>query len=336
MLVYENYNLRNHNSFGFSASAKFFCEISNVEEFYELSEQLKEGTFLVLGEGSNILFSKAFDGCVVRFTKKGITIVNEDKDSVMVEVFAGENWDNFVAFAVEHKYYGIENLSLIPGSVGAAPVQNIGAYGQELQDTFFAVNGVALDSGETKTFFKSSCYFGYRSSIFKEELKNKFLITSVVFRLKKNHSLTTRYGSIEEELKAQGISNPDLSDLRNTIIKIRQEKLPNPRVLGNCGSFFKNPEVDPQVYEKLKTEYPSLKSFPATYNKVKIPAGWLIEECGWKGKKMGNVGVHAQQALVLVNYGGGTANELLELAKNIKADVLNRFDILLEEEVNIV
>jgi len=243
MFIYEDYNLQNKNSFGLNVSAKYFCAVSSKDELVNLVEQLKDEKILLLGGGSNILFTKNFDGCVIQFNRMGITTLDEDKDSVLLEVFAGELWDDFVSYCVENNYYGIENMSLIPGTVGAAPIQNIGAYGQELKDTFFAANGIYLESLSERTFFKSGCNFDYRSSIFKHELKNKFLITSVVFRLKKSHQLNTHYGSIEQELKSKKKNNPTLADIRNIVIKIRQEKLPDPKVLGNCGSFFKNPEI---------------------------------------------------------------------------------------------
>jgi len=336
MVLRENYNLQNKNTFGLNVSAKFFCEISSKDELIELSEKLGDEKKLFLGGGSNLLFTKDFDGCVIQFNKKGIEKINEDKDSVLLEVFAGEIWDDFVAFCVANNFYGVENLSLIPGTVGAAPIQNIGAYGQELKDSFFAVNGINLPDFSEQTFFKSSCYFGYRTSIFKHQLKNNFLITSVVFRLKKSHELNIKYGSIEQELTKSGKINPTLADVRNVVIKIRKKKLPDPLALGNCGSFFKNPEIEKFHFEKLKEEFPSIKSFPGLENKVKVPAGWLIEQCGWKGKRVGNIGVHEHQALVLVNYGGAAGNELVALAHQIKEDVFNRFEILLEEEVNII
>ena len=336
MILQENYNLRNKNTFGLRVFAKYFCEIFSIAELKEALDRVKDEQILLLGGGSNILFTKNFNGCVLHFNKRGINKISEDKDFILLEVFAGELWDDFVAYCVANNFYGVENLSLIPGTVGAAPIQNIGAYGQEFKDTFFALNGILLEDGSEKTFFKSSCMFDYRSSIFKQELKNKFLITSVVFRLKKNHELNIRYGSIEQELKSVGKTSPTLIDIRNIVIKIRQEKLPDPKVLGNSGSFFKNPEVEESQFEKLKEEFPTIKGFPASYDKIKIPAGWLIEQCGWKGKRVGNVGVHEHQALVLVNYGGAVGKELLDLSQAIKNDVYQRFQIQLEEEVNIV
>ena len=336
MIIQENYNLQNKNSFGLNVSSKYFCTISSKDELANLIDQVKSEKVLLLGGGSNILFTKNYDGCVIQFNRKGITTLDEDKDTVLLEVFAGELWDDFVAYCVENNYYGIENMSLIPGTVGAAPIQNIGAYGQELKDTFFAANGIYLENFAERTFFKSGCNFDYRSSIFKHELKNKFLITSVVFRLKKSYQLNTHYGSIEQELKNTGKKNPALADIRNIVIKIRQEKLPDPKVLGNCGSFFKNPEIEKELFEKLNQHHPSLKGFPVSENTVKIPAGWLIEQSGWKGKRIGNVGVHERQALVLVNYGDSSGEEILQLANSIKEDVFKKFEIQLEEEVNII
>lgn len=336
MFIYEDYNLQNKNSFGLNVSAKYFCNVSSKDELVNLAVQIKDEKVLLLGGGSNILFTKNFDGCVIQFNRKGITTLDEDKNSVLLEVFAGELWDDFVAHCVENNYYGVENMSLIPGTVGAAPIQNIGAYGQELKDTFFAVNGFYLENFFERTFFKSGCNFDYRSSIFKHELKNKFLITSVVFRLKKSHQLNTHYSSIEQELKNTGKKNPTLADIRNIVIKIRQEKLPDPKVLGNCGSFFKNPEIEKVHFDKLNQLHPSLKGFPVSESTIKIPAGWLIEQCGWKGKTTGNVGVHKDQALVLVNYGDASGDEILQLANAIKEDVFKKFEIQLEEEVNII
>jgi len=336
MILQENYNLQSKNTFGLRVFAKYFCEVSSKEDLSEAFDRLKDEKIVILGGGSNILFTKDFDGCVLQFSQKGINTVVEDKDSVLLEVFAGELWDDFVTYCVKNNFYGVENLSLIPGTVGAAPIQNIGAYGQELKDSFFALNGIFIEDGTEKTFFKSSCLFDYRSSIFKHELKNKFIITSVVFRLKKSHNLLTNYGSIEQELKNIGKTSPTLTDIRNIIIKIRQEKLPDPKILGNSGSFFKNPEIEENQYEELKEKFPSVKGFPASYDKIKIPAGWLIEQCGWKGKRIGNVGVHENQALVLVNYGGAEGKDILQLAREIKTDVFSRFEIHLEEEVNII
>lgn len=336
MFIYEDYNLQNKNSFGLNVSAKYFCTVSSKDELINLIQQVKNEKILLLGGGSNILFTKNYDGCVIQYNRQGITTLDEDKDTVLLEVFAGEVWDDFVSYCVENNYYGIENMSLIPGTVGAAPIQNIGAYGQELKDTFFAANGFYLENFAERTFFKSGCNFDYRKSIFKQELKNKFLITSVVFRLKKSYQLNTHYGSIEQELKSRKNNNPTLADIRNIVIKIRREKLPDPKVLGNCGSFFKNPEIEKELFEKLNERFPSLKGFPVSESTIKIPAGWLIEQCGWKGKKVGNVGVHENQALVLVNYGDASGEEILQLANSIKKDVFKTFEIQLEEEVNII
>lgn len=336
MFIHKNYNLQNKNSFGLNVSAKYFCEVESLVELREIVVKMEGEKVLFLGSGSNILFAKDFAGCVLQYKRKGMNTLDEDKDSILLEVFAGEPWDDFVAFCVWNNYYGIENMSLIPGTVGAAPIQNIGAYGQELKDVFFAANGIYLKNFEEKTFFKSGCNFDYRSSIFKHELKNKFLITSVLFRLKKTHQLNTHYGSIEQELKNIGKKNPTLTDIRNIVIKIRQEKLPDPKVLGNCGSFFKNPEIEKVHFEKLHNLHPSLKGFPVSESTVKIPAGWLIEQTGWKGKRIGNVGVHENQALVIVNYGDASGDEILHLAGLIKEDVYKRFEIQLEEEVNII
>ncbi len=336
MVIHENYNLKNKNSFGLNVSAKYFCEVVSKTELKEFLEQFKNENILLLGGGSNILFTKNFDGCVLQYNQKGISKLDEDKDSILLEVFAGELWDDFVAFCVENNFYGIENLSLIPGTVGAAPIQNIGAYGQELKDSFFAANGMYLENFAERTFFKSGCNFDYRTSIFKQELKNKFLITSVVFRLKKSYQLNTHYGSIEQELKSRKKNNPTLADIRDIVIIIRQEKLPDPKVIGNCGSFFKNPEIEKVHFDKLNQLHPSLKGFPVSESTIKIPAGWLIEQSGWKGKRTDNVGVHELQALVLVNYGGADGNEILQLAQKIKDDVYQKFEIQLEEEVNII
>jgi len=337
MIVEENFNLQKKNTFGLRVFTKYFCEVSSTNELKEFVEQHADEKFLLLGGGSNLLFTNNFDGCVLQFCKKGINKVDEDKDFVLLEVFAGEVWDDFVFYCVQNKYHGVENLSLIPGTVGASPIQNIGAYGQELKDTLFAVNGIYLNGANEKTFFKSGCNFGYRSSIFKvEAMKNKFLITSVVFRLKKTPELNIRYGSIEQELIKTGKRIYTLADVRRAVITIREEKLPDPKLLGNCGSFFKNPEVDKKLYGKMKERFPSLKGYAVTSSTVKIPAGWLIEQCGWKGKRIGNVGVHERQALVIVNFGGASGKEILQLASQIKNDVLERFEIQLEAEVNIV
>lgn len=333
----ENYSLKRHNTFGIDARAKFFFEFTELDDllvFLNSNESLKEEKLIVIGEGSNILFLNDFDGLVIHPNIPGIQIVKEDRQNIWLEVGAGEVWDELVLYAVDFGFGGIENLSLIPGSVGAAPVQNIGAYGQEVGSVVDKVKGFDLNRKVTLEFSAEQCEFGYRSSIFKNTLKSSFIITSVVFKLEKFPEFILNYGQVEEKAKEKGEVN--LSTIRKAVIDIRQSKLPDVKELGNAGSFFKNPEVDSDFAEKLKIQFANIPVYPAKNGKTKLAAGWLIEKSGWKGIRDGEVGVHEKQALVLVNYGNATGQQIFDFSSKIKQSVFEKFGVELEREVNCV
>ncbi len=337
MNIKENYSLKSLNTFGLKVDAKYFTTVASVDEIREavLFAKKKNVPLLVLGGGSNILFKGNFSGLVVKNEIKGISVVKETGDAVFVRVSGGEIWDDFVSYCVDNGWGGVENLSLIPGSVGAGPIQNIGAYGVELKDSFVELDALFLKTGDVKTFLKSECEFGYRSSIFKKKLKGEVVITSLIFRVDKQPQLKTEYGAIENELAAIGDSNITVQDVRNAVIKIRRAKLPDPQELGNAGSFFKNPVITVEKFEKLKSSFPDIVSYKQNDN-YKLAAGWLIDKCGWKGKRAGEAGVHVNQALVLVNYGNATGTDILNLAGKIQQSVFNKFGVELEREVNVV
>jgi len=333
----EDYSLKQLNTFGIDARAKYFFEFTEPDDllvFLNSNESLKEEKLIVIGEGSNILFLNDFDGLVIHPNIPGIQIVKEDRQNICIEVGAGEIWDEFVQYIVDFGLGGIENLSLIPGSVGAAPVQNIGAYGQEVGNVVARVKGFDLATKLTPEFSGEQCEFGYRSSIFKSALKNSFIITSVVFRLEKFPEYILNYGQVEEKAKAKGEVN--LKTIREAIIEIRQSKLPDVKELGNAGSFFKNPEVDTEFAEQLKLQFENIPVYPAKNGKTKLAAGWLIEKAGWKGIREGAVGVHEKQALVLVNYGNATGQQIYDFSEKIKQSVFEKFGVDLEREVNCV
>ena len=338
MKLLQNHTLRNYNTFGVNVSAKLFAEVfseSELENFLN-DENFKSQKKIIIGGGSNILFTKDFDGIIIKTSITGITIVEEYDDKVLIESGAGTIWDDLVAYCVNKKFGGIENLTSIPGSVGAAPIQNIGAYGQELSDSFYSLDGFYLDNGKKKIFTKDDCNFAYRNSIFKEELKNKFIITSVRLKLSKNPEVNTKYKSLREYFLKREMTNPTIKDVRKAVAEIRQSRLPDPKVIGNAGSFFKNPEISFESFDKLKSAFPDVVNFPAGNDKVKISAGWLIEKCGWKGKRVGDVGASPDHALVICNFGQAKGSEILEFALRIKEDVRNKFGITLQEEVNIL
>ncbi|CAN5265829.1 UDP-N-acetylmuramate dehydrogenase [soil metagenome] len=337
--IEENISLKHLNTFGLDVKAKYFVEVSSVEILQELIKEplYMHNKHLILGGGSNILFTKDFDGLVIRCSLKGINPLNNDRDTALIEVASGENWHSLVIYCIENDYGGIENLSLIPGTSGAAPIQNIGAYGVEIKDVITKVDGIDLVTATKRSFTSSECQFNYRESIFKHELKEKFFISSITLRLTKNkHQLNTHYGAIQEVLKQQNIEHPTIKNVSDAVIAIRQSKLPDPVIIGNAGSFFKNPTVSVDEYENIKKTHSSIPSYPFDNQNVKIPAAWLIEQCGWKGKRIGNIGVHPQQALVLVNYGGGNGDEIFNLAMSIQSSVKEKFGIALTTEVNIV
>ena len=336
-MILENTSLKPYNTFGIDVKASYLVRFSSVGELQEALEQMSNQELLVLGGGSNVLFVRErFDGCVLLNEIKGFDVVEETNDWVIVRSGAGEIWHEFVLKCIEHGFCGIENLSLIPGSVGASPMQNIGAYGVEIKDVFEKLEAYHIESGEVQTFSKEECEFGYRESVFKRKLKGQYIITSVCFRLAKNSAVNTSYGVIAAELEKEGIVNPTMKDVSNAVIAIRKSKLPDPKEIGNAGSFFKNPVVDTSLLEKILTQYPTAPNYPATEGSVKLAAGWLIEQTGWKGKTLGHYGVHTLQALVLVNYQGATGQEIYDLSTSIIADVKEKFGVELEREVNII
>jgi UDP-N-acetylmuramate dehydrogenase len=326
------------NTFGLDVSTRLFFACSSQESLHSLwkSNLLQLGSPLVLGGGSNVLFTRNYRGLILKNNILGREVVRETSAHVWVRFGAGEHWHDCVQFAIANNWGGIENLSLIPGSIGAAPVQNIGAYGVELKDCFVELDAFDLLSGKTLTFDATDCVFGYRDSMFKQEGKGRYCILSVTLRLNKNHEFHTQYGDIGAMLETMGAHTLSIKAVSEAVMAIRRSKLPDPEVLGNCGSFFKNPLVDASHVETLKKQYPDIRTFPAGGGKVKVPAGWLIEADGWKGKRVGNTGCHAQQALVLVNYGGATGAEVAAHAARIMDSVQAHFGIRLETEVNII
>ena len=334
-----NVHLQTYNSFGFDAVAKYFVEINKVSSLQTLilSGELRKHKTLILSGGNNILFqNELFDGLVVYINTKGIEILREDEKEVVVSAQAGEDWPELVRFSVSKGWYGLENLAHIPGKVGAAPVQNIGAYGMELKDSFLQCEAMDLTNGETKIFTKEKCHFGYRESIFKHELKGQYVITSVDFLLKKNAPLHLEYGNIKSYLEQNGIDKPSLQQLHDAICAIRDAKLPDVKQLGSAGSFFKNPVIERAQFETLQKEYPNIPHYDEPNDMVKVPAGWLIEQAGWKGWRDEHVGVYEKQALVLVHYGGGKGQDIVELAHRIQASVETKFGISISPEVNFV
>lgn len=339
LTIHEKVDLKPHNTFGITAVAKYFTTLHTEDEARELiqSEIFKREKHLFIGGGSNLLLTNDFDGLVIKILIMGIKTVKEDDDVITLKVGAGENWHSFVMYCVERNLGGLENLSLIPGTVGAAPMQNIGAYGAEVKNNIYNVAAINISTGELEIFTNSQCNFGYRESIFKQSHKGKYIISSVTFTVtKKNHQFKIKYGALEETLKQQGVHEVTLRAISDAVIHIRQLKLPDPKLIGNAGSFFKNPSIHNELYDFIKKQYPTIPSYPAENNLVKIPAAWLIEQCGWKGKTFNNIGVHKDQALVIVNYGGGKGQDIWQLAMNIQASVSEKFNIILQPEVNVV
>jgi UDP-N-acetylmuramate dehydrogenase len=333
----NNISLKPFNTFGIDVNANRFAAFSSVEELNSLLSQREANEpLLILGGGSNLLLTKDFNGLVLKNEILGFNLIEETDTEVIVEAGAGEVWHQFVMNCIENGYAGLENLSLIPGSVGASPMQNIGAYGVEIKDAFEYLDAFEISTGELKRFKKEDCQFGYRESVFKNIYKDQFVICRVAFRLSKNPKINTSYGAIESELQKMGISEPTIRDVSNAVIAIRQSKLPDPAVLGNAGSFFKNPVVDESLVEKIKATNPDVPNYPAESGKRKLAAGWLIETSGWKGKVVETCGVHKLQALVLVNYGGSTGKQIYDLSSQIINDVEAKFGVKLEREVNIL
>ena len=337
MIVFQkNVQLQPFNTFGLEAKATNFVAFQTVDELKESLIQRADHPLLVLGGGSNVLLTQDFDGLVLKNELKGIKIVREDANHVWVEVQAGENWHEFVMTAIANDWAGIENMSLIPGTMGAAPMQNIGAYGVEIKQVFDRLTALEIETRELHQFTNSACQFGYRESIFKKEAKGKFIVTSVVLRLNKTPEFNVSYGSIKDTLEEMQVTDFSIKAVSDAVIKIRQSKLPDPAEIGNCGSFFKNPEIDKMDYEGLKAEFPSIPGYELPGKRVKVPAAWLIEQAGWKGKTFGQIGVHKKQPLVLVNYGGGKGAQIRDLALKIQESVSSKFGIILIPEVNII
>jgi len=337
MKIIKNYDLTKLNTFGIPVQAKFFVELEKELDLKELftTPEFKNNEKLFLGGGSNILFTKDFDGIVILNKLNGIEILEEDPENVLIKSMGGEIWHNLVLFTVNKGYWGIENLSLVPGTVGAAPMQNIGAYGVEIKDVLEKVEAYEIESGEKRVFSNQECEFGYRESVFKNKLKGKYFISAVILKLSKKENKNIEYRVLQEYLEKNKIEIRNVKDISNVVIEIRKSKLPDPKILGNAGSFFKNVFVEKNKLEELKQSYPDMPSFEEE-GVVKIPAGWLIEQCGWKGKKLGNVGVHEKQALVLINYGGATGEEVKNLSDQIISSVFSKFGINLTREVNLI
>jgi len=334
--VVENYLLKDFNTFRLPVKARYFTTLTDIAGFHDLVASEKYEKVLILGGGSNILFTKDFDGLVIHNQLKGIEVVDENEEFVWITAKAGEVWHDLVRFCVGKNWGGIENLSLIPGSVGAAPIQNIGAYGVELTDVFDHLEAVHISTGELHLFTCEDCRFAYRSSIFKQDFKGKYLISSVTLKLNKQPRFHLEYGDVQRKLEQLGYDIPTVSAVSEAICQIRNSKLPNPTELGNCGSFFKNPEISPDLFGQLQTANPGIPNFSAPNGLIKIPAAWLIEQCGFKGKSMGNTGTYVHHALVIVNYGKASGEEIRDFALLMQKTVQNRFGILLEPEVNIL
>lgn len=337
MEILENISLKPYNTFGLTAKASYFIEINSLDELREaLSLQGYPEKFIISG-GSNMLLAKDLDALVLHINLKGKKIIAETDNEVTLKIMAGENWHELVLWTLEQGYGGLENMSLIPGNTGTAPIQNIGAYGVELKDTFISCEALHIKDQKLRTFTRDECRFGYRDSIFKQEAKGEYIIVSVNLELTKNeHCIRTGYGAIEDELKKQGISDPTIRDVSDAVIRIRQSKLPDPKILGNSGSFFKNPVISASEFHIFTKNHPEAPSYKVAEDAYKIPAGWLIESSGFKGKRFGDAGVHKNQALVLVNHGNATGTELMELAKKIMDTVEARFGIRIVPEVNII
>ncbi|WP_396157565.1 UDP-N-acetylmuramate dehydrogenase [Flavobacterium sp.] len=337
MNILNNFSLKKYNTFGIEAKAKQFVAVKTTEELKTIVKENLAKPKFILGGGSNMLLTQDIEALVIHIDLKGKKVVKEDNDFVWVESMAGENWHEFVLWTINQNFGGLENMSLIPGNVGTTPVQNIGAYGTEIKDTFASCEAMNIATQEMKTFTKEACHFGYRESIFKHEVKDQYIITSVVFKLtKSNHKINTSYGDITKELDKQNVITPTLKDISNAVIAIRQSKLPDPAALGNSGSFFKNPIISKVDFDKIHALHPEMPHYVVSATEVKVPAGWLIERAGFKGKRFGDAGIHKNQALVLVNYGNATGQEILNVSKDIQDTILKEFGIAIEAEVNVI
>lgn len=337
MEIKTNFSLKNYNTFGIEAKARQFVSIHSIAELTTVLQENKTQKKFILGGGSNMLLTKDIDALVIHINLKGKKIIQESDDFAWIECQAGENWHEFVLWCIDNNFGGLENMSLIPGNVGTTPVQNIGAYGTEIKDTFVSCEAMKIENQEMKSFSNQECQFGYRESIFKNRIKDQYIITSVVFKLtKRNHQINISYGDIISELEKNNIATPTIKDVSNAVIAIRNSKLPNPKELGNSGSFFKNPILLKSDFEKIQAKFPEMKYYEISQTEVKVPAGWLIEQAGFKGKRFGDAGIHKNQALVLVNYGNATGQEILNVSKNIQETIHNTFGIHIEAEVNII
>ncbi len=337
MLIRENQPLGRLNTFGIDANARLYVEIDSDEALHKLvaNKEIFSSRHMILGEGSNILFTRDYPGTIIRLTTKGKEVVERKEGHIFLRVKAGEVWDELVAYCVEKGWGGIENLSLIPGQVGSSPIQNIGAYGAELEEHFDSLEAYDKQKGEMVHFAHKNCHFGYRNSLFKGIGKDRYMITTVTLRLDEKPRIKTNYGSIKQELTRMGVVSPGIAQVREAVCRIRREKLPDPDQLGNAGSFFKNPVVSMQEYDRIKEKHPGVIAYPVG-NQMKLAAGWLIDEAGWKGFRKGDAGVHDKQALVLVNHGSASGNDIMALAKQIMKSVKEMAGVTLEPEVNIM
>lgn len=334
----SNFSLRQFNTFGLQVACKQYLPFHTTEELKEALENadIKQSPKMILGGGSNVLFLSDFLGIILHNQIQFIREISKDDHTVLIQAGAGTVWNDLVNYCVEREYYGIENLALIPGTCGAAPIQNIGAYGTELKSVFESLEALNLETLEIQTFDNTACHFGYRNSFFKQEGKNKYCILSISIRLQRKANITLNYSTLREELEKSGISNPGIRDIRDTVVRIRSSKLPNPSEIGNAGSFFKNPEIPEVQFAQLIQEFPGIVSYPTTPGFRKLAAGWLIEQAGWKGFREGDIGVHAKQALVLVNYGNGKGSDIATLAGKIQHSIKEKFGVELEAEVNFI
>ncbi|MFI5133572.1 MAG: UDP-N-acetylmuramate dehydrogenase [Chitinophagales bacterium] len=336
MITRENISLKPYNTFGIDASARYFGAFSSIEDLIQPGTIQSGLPIFILGGGSNILFTKNFDGVVLKNEIRGIEELDEDEEYIYVRAGAGENWHQLVLYCIKNNWAGIENLSLIPGNVGAAPMQNIGAYGVELQDVFLSLEAFHLYEKKIITFTPDDCEFGYRESVFKRKYKSQFVILNVTFRLRKHPVFHTSYGTVQQELEKMGVKELSIQAISQAVINIRTSKLPDPAQISNAGSFFKNPEITNNQFSEIKNQFPEVVGYSLLNGNIKLAAGWLIEQCGWKGFRRGDAGVHTKQALVLVNYGNAKGNEIYDLSKEILQSVKEKFGVELEREVNIV
>jgi UDP-N-acetylmuramate dehydrogenase len=336
MYIQENISLKPYNTFGIDVTAKYFAGFTSTGELKELLTYSDTNSHLILGGGSNILFTKNFDGLVLKNELKGIELVKEDDTFFYVRAMAGENWHQFVLHCIDNNYAGVENLSLIPGNVGASPMQNIGAYGVEIKDVFHELEAFHVHDSVVQKFLLEDCAFGYRESVFKRKYKEQFVILNVTYRLRKQPVYNTSYGAIEQELEKMNVKELSIQAISQAVINIRSSKLPDPNVIGNAGSFFKNPQIPNTQFHALQKHFPGIVGYPVGEHDTKVAAGWLIEQCGWKGYREGDAGCHAKQALVLVNYGNAKGEEIYNISTKILKSVENKFGIVLEREVNIV